>query len=136
MPTCANPGPLERCLRSILRSEYDDFEVIVVENRPRSADTARMLVERFARESRLRYVEEPRPSASLARNAGLASAEGEIVAFTDDDVVVDPLWLRASIGRAGGFAAGRVRDRPDPAAGARKREPAAARAVRGVRQGL
>ena len=96
VPTCANPGPLERCLRSILRSEYPDFEVIVVENRPRSADTARMLVERFARESRLRYVEEPRPSASLARNAGLASAEGEIVAFTDDDVVVDPLWLRAS----------------------------------------
>ena len=96
VPTCANPGPLERCLRSILRSEYEDFEVIVVENRPRSADTARMLVERFARESRLRYVEEPRPSASLARNAGLASAEGEIVAFTDDDVVVDPLWLRAS----------------------------------------
>ncbi len=96
VPTCSNVGPLERCLRSILRSEYDDFEVIVVENRPRSSDTARMLVERFAGESRLRYVEEPRPSASLARNAGLASAEGEIVAFTDDDVVVDPLWLRAS----------------------------------------
>jgi GT2 family glycosyltransferase len=96
VPTCSNVGPLERCLRSILRNEYDDFEVIVVENRPRSSDTARMLVERFAGESRLRYVEEPRPSASLARNAGLASAEGEIVAFTDDDVVVDPLWLRAS----------------------------------------
>ncbi|MGZ4284359.1 MAG: glycosyltransferase [Solirubrobacteraceae bacterium] len=96
VPTCSNVGPLERCLRSILRSEYDDFEVIVVENRPRSSDTARMLVERFVGESRLRYVEEPRPSASLARNAGLASAEGEIVAFTDDDVVVDPLWLRAS----------------------------------------
>ena len=96
VPTCSNVGPLERCLRSILRSEYDDFEVIVVENRPRSSDTARMIVERFEGESRLRYVEEPRPSASLARNAGLASAEGEIVAFTDDDVVVDPLWLRAS----------------------------------------
>jgi GT2 family glycosyltransferase len=96
VPTCANPGPLERCLRSILRSEYDDFEVIVVENRPRSSETARLLVERFAGDGRLRYVEEPRPSASLARNAGLAAAEGEVVAFTDDDVIVDPLWLRAS----------------------------------------
>ena len=102
VPTCANPGPLERCLQSILRSEYDDFEVIVVENRPRSSGTARMIVERFAGESRLRYVEEPRPSASLARNAGLASAEGEVVAFTDDDVVVDPLWLRASAGALAG----------------------------------
>ena len=102
VPTCANPGPLERCLRSILRSEYEDFEVIVVENRPRSSGTARMIVEQFAGESRLRYVEEPRPSASLARNAGLASAEGEVVAFTDDDVVVDPLWLRASAGALAG----------------------------------
>jgi GT2 family glycosyltransferase len=97
VPTCCNPGPLERCLRSVLASEYDDFEVIVVENRPASSTTARMLVERFPGERRLRYVEEPRPSASLARNAGLASAEGEIVAFTDDDVVVDPRWLRASV---------------------------------------
>jgi GT2 family glycosyltransferase len=98
VPTCCNPEPLERCLRSILQCEYDDFEVIVVENRPGSSDTARMLVEQFPGERRLRYVEEPRPSASLARNAGLASSEGEIVAFTDDDVVVDPLWLRASVG--------------------------------------
>ena len=98
VPTCCNPEPLERCLRSILQCEYDDFEVIVVENRPGSSDTARMLVERFPGERRLRYVEEPRPSASLARNAGLASSEGEIVAFTDDDVVVDPLWLRSSVG--------------------------------------
>jgi GT2 family glycosyltransferase len=98
VPTCCNPEALERCLRSILQCDYDDFEVIVVENRPGSSDTARMLVERFPGEQRLRYVEEPRPSASLARNAGLASSEGEIVAFTDDDVVVDPLWLRASVG--------------------------------------
>ena len=98
IPTCCNPEPLERCLRSILQCEYDDFEVIVVENRPGSSETARMLVERFPGERRLRYVEEPRPSASLARNAGLASSEGEIVAFTDDDVVVDPLWLHAAVG--------------------------------------
>jgi GT2 family glycosyltransferase len=97
VPTCCNPGPLERCLQSILLSDYDDFEVIVVENRPGSSETARMLVERFAGERRLRYVEEPRASASLARNAGLAAAEGEIVAFTDDDVVVDRLWLAASV---------------------------------------
>ncbi|MBV9797289.1 MAG: glycosyltransferase [Solirubrobacterales bacterium] len=97
VPTCCNPGPLERCLRSIFECDYDDFEVIVVENRPGSSQTARMLVERFPGERALRYVEEPRPSASLARNAGLTKAEGEIVAFTDDDVVVDPLWLRASV---------------------------------------
>jgi GT2 family glycosyltransferase len=97
VPTCSNPARLQRCLRSILACDYDDFEVIVVENRPGSLDTARMLVDSFSDAPTVRYVEEPRPGASHARNTGLAHAEGEIVAFADDDVVVDPQWLRANV---------------------------------------
>jgi GT2 family glycosyltransferase len=95
--TCANPRALERCVRSILACDYDEFELIVVENRPGAADTQAMLASRFAGEPRLRYAEEPRRGASRARNAGLALAEGAIVAFTDDDVVVDRGWIRASV---------------------------------------
>ena len=97
VPTCSSPAKLERCLHSILACDYGDFEVIVVENRPGSLDTARMLVREFPDERRVRYLEEPWPGASRARNTGLAHAEGEIVAFADDDVVVDPLWLRANV---------------------------------------
>jgi GT2 family glycosyltransferase len=39
------------------------------------------------------YTREDRPGASLARNRGIQAAKGEILAFTDDDVVVDPYWL-------------------------------------------
>ena len=95
--TCSNQPMLERCLRSILHCDYDDFEVIVVDHGEPSSDTARMLVTQFPGELRLRYVEEPWSSASMARNTGLARAEAEIVAFIDDDVVVDALWLRASV---------------------------------------
>ena len=87
---------LERCLRSILRSDYDDFEVIVVERRPQSLDIPRMLVNDFPSDHRLRYVEEPSSSISVARNTGLARAEAMVVAFIDDDVVVDRDWLRSS----------------------------------------
>ena len=92
--TCCDPVALEPCVESILACDYDDFEVIVVENRPSSSATRLMLAERFTSESRLRYVEEGYPGLARARNAGLACADGEVVAFTDDDVVVDRAWIR------------------------------------------
>jgi GT2 family glycosyltransferase len=95
--TCANVHSLERCVHSILRSDHDGpWEVIVVENRPASSDTGNMLAAEFPGERRVRYVEEQRPGASRARNAGLARARGDLVAFLDDDVVVDPGWMRLS----------------------------------------
>jgi GT2 family glycosyltransferase len=90
--TCRNPGSLERCLRSILSCDYESFDVVVVENRPGVAVTRR-LVESLA-DPRLRYTEAPRAGLSWARNAGLAEASGEVIALTDDDVVVDRGWLR------------------------------------------
>jgi cellulose synthase/poly-beta-1,6-N-acetylglucosamine synthase-like glycosyltransferase len=38
-------------------------------------------------------VREDRPGVSWARNSGMMVARGEILAFTDDDAVVDPYWL-------------------------------------------
>jgi GT2 family glycosyltransferase len=93
VPTCRDPVGLERCLRSILGCDYDEFEVIVVDT-PESSATRRMVAERFADEPRLRYVEEPSPGLSRARNTGLSLAEGEVVAITDDDVTVDSGWIR------------------------------------------
>jgi glycosyltransferase involved in cell wall biosynthesis len=88
---------LERCVRSIVASDYDDFEVIVVDNGPRSLDTPKMLLTRFPGERRLRYLEQPSRPVSIARNTGLARVETEVVAFTDDDITVDRRWLRAAV---------------------------------------
>ena len=51
---------------------------------------------------RFRYVHEPVPGLSRARNRGLTNTNAPYVAFTDDDVQVDPCWLehiRAGFGR-------------------------------------
>ena len=45
----------------------------------------------------MRYVREDRPGLSCARNRGLREARAGIVAFTDDDVRVDPLWVAALV---------------------------------------
>jgi GT2 family glycosyltransferase len=40
------------------------------------------------------YLFEPRPGKSCALNTGIANARGDILAFVDDDVTVEPNWLQ------------------------------------------
>jgi GT2 family glycosyltransferase len=93
--TCEGNTTLIRCINSILACDYKDAEVIVVDNRPQTSSATAALNEHFANDARVRYTREALPGLSYARNAGLRLADGEIVAFTDDDVVVDENWLQA-----------------------------------------
>jgi GT2 family glycosyltransferase len=93
--TCANAESAVRCVEAIQSGATGPFEVIVVENRPARSTVERTLEERFRGDERIRYVEEHRPGLARARNAGLNAARGELVAFTDDDVLVDPAWVPA-----------------------------------------
>ena len=93
-------GQLETCLRHLDRLEYPRFEVVVVDNAPTS-DAVRTLVEGRPGGVTYRYAVEPRPGLSWARNAGIAAASGEIIAFLDDDEEPERDWLA---GLAGGFA--------------------------------
>lgn len=69
------------------------LEVVVVDNTPEA--TARPIVLPVAAASpvSIRYVHEPRPGISHARNRGVAEARGELIAFIDDDELPAPGWL-------------------------------------------
>jgi O-antigen biosynthesis protein len=97
VPTCRRPDDLARCVDSILATGYPQLEVVIVDNVPDDGDTAALVAHRYAGDSRVRYVTEPVPGASRARNRGVRQARGEIIAFADDDVVVDRYWLRALV---------------------------------------
>lgn len=91
------PDALSRCLASILACDPAPDEIVVVDNAPSTAK-ARAVCERLPQ---VRYVLEPRPGLSHARNTGVTAANAEIVAFTDDDVEVATNWvagLRAGFG--------------------------------------
>jgi glycosyltransferase involved in cell wall biosynthesis len=69
-----------------------DYEILVVDNG--SSDGTRAVVEEYgAGDERIRYVYEPRPGVSHARNAGIERARSPIVAFIDDDVEAASDWL-------------------------------------------
>jgi hypothetical protein len=70
-------------------------EIVVVDNNSR--DDTKAVVASVARISAIpvRYVFEPAQGLSFARNRGLKAANGSIIAFTDDDCLVDPTWIAA-----------------------------------------
>jgi GT2 family glycosyltransferase/sugar lactone lactonase YvrE len=76
------------CLSSLAGLTYPDVEVIVVNDG--SKDATGDIARRFAF---ARVIDIPNGGLSAARNLGLANATGEIVAYTDADVRVDPDWL-------------------------------------------
>jgi glycosyltransferase involved in cell wall biosynthesis len=87
------PEGIQTCLRSLLALHYPRYEVIVVDNAPSTSATADFIQQTYADTPQVRYVREDRPGLSWARNCGIRAAKGEILAFTDDDVVVDRYWL-------------------------------------------
>jgi len=84
---------LDECLDALTSLDYpqERLELLVVDNAPADSSTREVV----ARYPRVRYVCEPRPGLDWARNCAIRAARGEIIAFTDDDVSVDPGWVRA-----------------------------------------
>jgi GT2 family glycosyltransferase len=99
--TCGRPEQLDRALASLSRLVYPNYEVIVVDNAPADGRTEQLIREKYA--ASVTYVREPVRGVASAHNRGLRTAQGAIIAITDDDVIVDPDWLAAV---AEGFAAG------------------------------
>jgi glycosyltransferase involved in cell wall biosynthesis len=98
-----HPEALRSALESLTCVDYPTFEVIVVDNNPRSGLTPPAVDALAAAGIPVRVVDAFGQGLSIARNVGINDARHEIVAFIDDDVVVDRLWLK---NLAYGFAQG------------------------------
>lgn len=80
---------LALCLTALGKLDHSPLEILVIDNAPKTNAT-RDLVETSFPEAR--YILEPRPGLDHARNRAIAEARGEILAYTDDDVIVDARW--------------------------------------------
>jgi O-antigen biosynthesis protein len=99
--TYNRPDRLRACMQYLRRQQYPAFEVIVVDNCPKTDAVQRHVA--ALSDPRFHYVVEPRIGLSRARNRGVSVAAGDVVAFLDDDEEPDVYWLAAL---ARGFARG------------------------------
>ncbi len=86
------PVALDSVLASVFPASVK-WELLVVDNN--STDNTRSVVEGYCRRhpGRCRYIFESRQGLSNARNAGISNALGDVLAFVDDDITVEPLSL-------------------------------------------
>jgi glucosyl-dolichyl phosphate glucuronosyltransferase len=80
------------CKQTISRAA---FEVIVVDNN--SASDIRSIISRYSSTLNVRYEKEKKQGLSNARNLGWKAAEGEYVAYIDDDCKVPSFWLETAL---------------------------------------
>ena len=92
IPTYNRKKLLQKSVRSLLRQSYKNFEIIIVDDG--SSDGTENVVKKF---KAVKYIKQKRRGPATARNTGIKSAKGEIIAFTDDDCEVDCNWLKSIV---------------------------------------
>jgi len=90
VPFHNNASEIRRCCESLLNQTLDrsSYEVLFIDNG--STDGSSAIVATF---DSVQLLREHRPGAYAARNLGIQSAKGTIIAFTDADCIVDRHWL-------------------------------------------
>jgi len=107
IPTYRRLDLLDRCVAAVMHQRVSfAYEVLVVEDAGMSAAGMLALIRHHEQPAvitgrRLRYLRAGQPGSpagpAAARNVGWRSAEGIIIAFTDDDTVPDPDWLASGV---------------------------------------
>ncbi len=86
---------IERCIESLLKQDYEDIEIIVVDNGSR--DKTPQIVESYAAKhpGKIRLL---RPGRNLGpgggRNLGAQNARGDVLVMVDADMVFPPDYVR------------------------------------------
>ena len=85
IPTCNRADFVREAIASVLRQDYPDVEIIVVDDG--SDDGTAAVVSGFG--PAVQYLWQENRGVSAARNRGVAASTGELIAFLDSD----DLWL-------------------------------------------
>ena len=95
IPTINRATDLKKALLSTLNQSFpqEEYEIIVVDNN--STDNTSQVIEECNKSDskEVVYIKEPNIGLQNARHTGAKIAQGEILAYTDDDVICEPNWL-------------------------------------------
>lgn len=92
VPIYKKQDTLERCLKSILVQDYNNIEIILVDDG--SPDRCGEICERYAKmDQRIRVIHQMNRGVSIARNCGINISNGEYITFVDADDIICPSFI-------------------------------------------
>ncbi|HVO65026.1 MAG TPA: glycosyltransferase family 2 protein [Syntrophales bacterium] len=94
-PTFNRAALIEKTIKSVLSQTYDDLDYIVVDGC--SNDGTVEILEKYARQGKLRYISEPDKGMYDAINKGLRIATGEILAYLNSDDMYFPWTVSTAV---------------------------------------
>lgn len=93
--TYRRPIKLARCLKSVSKQNRLPNQVLVIDND--SLGSARASIDDYAKSLTIKYLIEPSPGASNARNRALFECNTHYLGFVDDDCILDNNWVKNAI---------------------------------------
>ncbi|WYL94710.1 MAG: hormogonium polysaccharide biosynthesis glycosyltransferase HpsN [Gloeotrichia echinulata IR180] len=116
IPTYCREETLQDSLEDVLKQDYPNFEILVVDQTPKHQPEIHTYLEQLAKDGKIKWLRLDWASLPGARNYGVRRSEGEIILFIDDDVKLNPGFLAAHAKNylqnpEVGSVAGRVFDR-------------------------
>lgn len=92
VPVYQNSGSVERCVKSIISSDYSDLELLLVDDG--STDGSSAICDRLAEtDNRIKVIHRTNGGLSAARNTGINAACGNYITFIDSDDEIIPSTL-------------------------------------------
>lgn len=94
------PEAVEKAVQSVLAQTYNDFEILIVDDNKNESEESKLIKNAFSGRDKITYIKQDgNKGACAARNLGIKNAQGEYVAFLDDDDTWEPDKLEMQLER-------------------------------------
>ncbi|BAQ61776.1 glycosyl transferase [Geminocystis sp. NIES-3708] len=94
-PTYNRPQQLFNCLKALSQILHPSFEVIIIDDG--SVNSIEHIIVNFEFQLNIKLITQKNQGAASARNTGAKVAQGEYLAFTDDDCLPTATWLTSLV---------------------------------------
>lgn len=87
---------IETCIESITNQSYKNLEIIII-NDGSSDRTGEIIKEKYALDSRVKYIEKENEGVSITRNLGIELSSGELITFVDGDDFIASTFIESAL---------------------------------------